>query len=217
MITGSVAGYGMIASMSFPTITRTSSTTGRYFNSRRSKTAARCSHQGQHHCQRRRSGKCGRYWKSTRSTVVSHCYPPPKKATSSLTRSNTMSLDWKIDQIENYKEVCWIETGEQHEDGEPKVRLNPVTEALIYNTISIDIGVITYDNAGEVYARTKILEAVNGCMLTKDGKESPMTIEDIRAHIGLWCNVSFKSRKEWAQRWFVGHGDYLVKHGMKRK
>src|SRR4051812_31333649 len=113
-----------------------------------------------------------------------------------------MSLEWKIDQIENYKEVCWLETDEQNEDGSPRVRLNPVTEALIWNTISIDIGTITEDNASEVYARTKILESINGAMLFKAGKESPIEMEDIRAHIGLWCNVSFKPRKEWALRWF---------------
>lgn len=123
-----------------------------------------------------------------------------------------MSLDWHLDKIENYKEVCWID----HESGEGH-RLNPVTEALIFNTMAIDIGNITKDNAAEVYARTKILESVNGCLLIKEGKDSPITIEDITAHIGLWCNVSFKPRKEWAMRWFVGHGDYLVKHGEKRK
>jgi hypothetical protein len=123
-----------------------------------------------------------------------------------------MSLSWNVEKIDNYETVCWI----KKEDGEGS-RLNPVTEALIFNSMAIDIGLITNDNAAEVFARTRILESVNGEMLIKSGKGTMITIEDIRAHVGLSTNVSFKSRKEWAMRWFVGHGDYLRHYGQKRK
>lgn len=123
-----------------------------------------------------------------------------------------MALNWNVEKIDNYETVCWI--GEKGSDDR---RMNPVTEALIFNSMAIDIGLITDDNAAEVFARTRILESINGGMLIKDGKESKITIEDIKAHVGLSTNVAFKSRKEWAMRWFVGHGDYLVKYGEKRK
>jgi hypothetical protein len=126
-----------------------------------------------------------------------------------------MSLNWNIEKIVNYKQVCWVESDEKNEDGTPKVRLNPVTEALIFNAIAIDMGEITHDNASEVYARTRILENLNGPLMIRDGKPSPMTTEDIEAHVGLWCNVAFKNRADWAKRWFVGNSDYLMKHGTK--
>ena len=126
-----------------------------------------------------------------------------------------MPLTWNVENIINYKTVCWIETGEQREDGTPKTRLNPVTEALIWNSIAIDIGEITHDNASEVYARTRIMEQINGPLMIRDGKPSPITTEEIEAHVGLTVNVSFKSRKEWALRTFVGNGDYLMKYGTK--
>jgi hypothetical protein len=124
-----------------------------------------------------------------------------------------MSLNWNLEQIRNYETVCWIrneETGERE-------RMNPVTEALIFNSMAIGIGRITADNAAEVYARTSILEGINGALLHKRGEPVMITFDDISAHVGLWCNVSFESRKEWAMRWFVGHGDYLIRYGEKRK
>jgi len=121
-----------------------------------------------------------------------------------------MALQWNVEKIDNYKEVCWIGEGDER-------RMNPVTEGLIFNSMAIGIGSITADNAAEVFARTRIMESVNGAMLIKNGKPTMITMEDVEAHIGLWCNVSFEPRKAWAQRWFVGHGDYLVKYGEKRK
>lgn len=121
-----------------------------------------------------------------------------------------MALEWKVDQIRNYMTVCWIGEGDER-------RMNPVTHALIFNAMAIDMGEITADNAAEVYARTRIMEAINGTLLQKGGESVAITFDDIQAHIGLWCNVSYKSRLDWAKRWFVGHGDYLVRYGTKRK
>src|SRR5262245_48425800 len=108
-----------------------------------------------------------------------------------------MALEWKVSEIRNYMTVCWIGEGEDR-------TMNPVTHALIFNALAIDIGHITADNASEVYARTRIMEAINGTLLTKRGENVPITFDDIQAHIGLWTNVSFKSRLDWAKRWFVG-------------
>jgi hypothetical protein len=123
-----------------------------------------------------------------------------------------MALNWNVENIEDYEQVCWI--GEKGEEGR---RMNPVTHALIFNSIAIGIGRITKDNAAEVFARTSIIERINGTLLQRDGKDVPIEFDDIRRHIGLSTNVSFENRKQWAMRWFVGHGDYLVKYGEKRK
>jgi hypothetical protein len=94
-----------------------------------------------------------------------------------------MSLDYELGQIENYKEVCY--TGEP---GERK--MSPVTHALIFITMSVDIGRITEKNYLEFYTRAKFAAALFGSSLMKADehggyKERGITIEDVRAHIGL--------------------------------
>ena len=61
-----------------------------------------------------------------------------------------MALQWNVEKIDNYKEVCWIGEGDER-------RMNPVTEGLIFNSMAIGIGSITADNAAEVFARTRIM------------------------------------------------------------
>lgn len=105
-----------------------------------------------------------------------------------------MSLDWQVDKIADYKTVCWIPTGEVDSEGEPRKRLNPVTEALIWATISVGIGEITAANAQEFYARLSAYERVSGALLimpNDDGTASDhlITPADILAHVGLVTNV----------------------------
>ena len=120
-----------------------------------------------------------------------------------------MSLDWQVDGIENYKEVCWIPTGEHDSDGEPLTRMNPVTEALIWGTISVGMGQITDKNVDEFAARFRVIEKIHGAMLYKPNPEGKgkldwyLSDEDFIAHIGLWCNVSYETRPAWASRIFV--------------
>jgi len=109
-----------------------------------------------------------------------------------------MSLNWNLESIQDYKTVCWIE----QEDG--TTRLNPVTETLIFMTMSVQMGSITEANADEFYARLKIIEALDGPFLYKneDGKHQDrfFTPEDVQAHIGLACNVTTESTAK-----FFGH------------
>jgi hypothetical protein len=111
-----------------------------------------------------------------------------------------MALNWQVDKIENYKTVCWI--GEDDER-----RMNPVTEALIWGTISVGLGEITDSNVDEFTARFRIIEKIHGPFLykTEDGKHVDWLLsdEDFIAHIGLACNVSNETRSKWASRLFV--------------
>jgi hypothetical protein len=109
-----------------------------------------------------------------------------------------MSLDYELGQIENYKEVCY--TGEP---GERK--MSPVTHALIFITMSVDIGRITEKNYLEFYTRAKFAAALFGSSLMKADehggyKERGITIEDVRAHIGLHTNVADKTRAYFVKR-----------------
>lgn len=104
-----------------------------------------------------------------------------------------MSLSWNVENIKNYKEVCWLEDG----------KLNPVTNALIWSTISVGLGSITDKNLDEFVARFRIIEKLHGPTIYRDGKEAQLTDEEIAAHVGLYCNVSNETRAQWARRIFV--------------
>ena len=104
-----------------------------------------------------------------------------------------MSLDYELGKIANYKEVCYT--------GEPGQRkMSPVTHALIFITMSVDIGRITEKNYLEFYSRAKFVAALFGCTLYRDRTESDFTVEEIRAHIGLHTNVADKTRAYFVKR-----------------
>ena len=104
-----------------------------------------------------------------------------------------MSLNWNIENIENHKQVCFLEDG----------KMNPVTNALIWSTISVGLGSITDKNVDEFSARFRVIEKIHGPFVMKDGKDYYLTDEEIAAHIGLYCNVSNETRAQWASRIFV--------------
>ena len=110
-----------------------------------------------------------------------------------------MSLTWDLENIKDYKTVCWKKDGD----------MNPVTNALIWGTMGVGIGHITDKNVDEFAARFRILEKLHGAFLYKPGKGGKgkvdwyLSDEDFIAHIGLWCNVSFEARTKWVARMFT--------------
>ena len=114
-----------------------------------------------------------------------------------------MALTYSFEAIKDYKTTVWIKTDEKNEDGTDKVRMNPVTEALIWGTMTIGIGRFTEDNIAEVVARFRIVERLHGAMVTKGGEPYHITDEEFVAHIGLACNVANETRAQWSRRMFV--------------
>lgn len=104
-----------------------------------------------------------------------------------------MSLDWDLREIKDRETLCWIKDGDEE-------RLNPVTEAIIWKTIAVDIGRITEENYKEFAARTHVWEEVFGKSLRQGGQDLGLTVEDIKAHIGLSTNVSNRTRAQWQKR-----------------
>ena len=107
-----------------------------------------------------------------------------------------MSLDWNLEEIQGNKELCWIDAEND------KVRMNPVTETLIFATISTGIGKITEENWSEFYTRLKVFEKLEGPFLVKgDGSDWWIEPSDVENHIGLSTNVGFKdkSRSAWCR------------------
>ena len=105
-----------------------------------------------------------------------------------------MSLNWQIDSIKDYKTVCWMENGE----------MNPVTNVLIWGTISVGIGQITDKNVDEFAARFRIIEKLDGpFLIAREEKRRYVTDEEFIAHIGLSTNVHTETRAKWASRHFT--------------
>lgn len=119
-----------------------------------------------------------------------------------------MALRYSLEQIENWKDVCFIEASDDIPDAGVKKGqriMNPVTDALIMATMGVGLGSIAEKNAAEFYARLSLGESLYGPHLIRpqeDGtrKPRPITAEEVRAHTGLSCNVSDESRTKWLQR-----------------
>jgi hypothetical protein len=125
-----------------------------------------------------------------------------------------MALTYEFGRIKNYQEVVWIP--QPTEENPEAVRLNPVTEALIFGTMAIGIGRFTEKNIAEVAARFRIIEKLHGAMLTKNGEDAYLTDEDFLAHIGLFTNVSEETRFVWARRMFVNKGTSITDEYLRR-
>lgn len=98
-----------------------------------------------------------------------------------------MSLSWNVENVKDYESTCFY-TDDECAEGERK--LNPVTNALIWHTLSIGIGEFTEKNATKIYARIAVVEKLDGPSLRNADGPRPITPEDVQAHIGMWTNVS---------------------------
>lgn len=114
-----------------------------------------------------------------------------------------MSLDWNLAEIADADTVCWT-TASNPYTGKPEVVLHPRTETIIWACMSIGLGRITTENALDFYARVSLFERLFGVSrrVFVDGKHivAPITLDDIRAHIGLRTNVSNETHAKWSKR-----------------
>lgn len=80
------------------------------------------------------------------------------------------------------------------------------TEALIFATMSIGMNEITAENAGEFYARIKMLEGAIDSFVSviEDGEFRSyfFTVEDITRRIGLSTNAGTETRTKFLGRMF---------------
>lgn len=101
-----------------------------------------------------------------------------------------MALHWDVTKCKNPKSLT--------AEGEW-----PITNALIWATMSVGIRDITEETIPEFYARLSVWESIVGAMLyetdTETGKatERGVTVEDLRKRIGLHTNASSMTRAEW--------------------
>ena len=104
-----------------------------------------------------------------------------------------MSLDWNISECENWEEL----TTEEEEW--------PITHALIWATLRVDLGGITEKNVDEFFTRLEMVEAACGPLVykwddEKKYKESLLTYSAVRRRIGLNTNVTNKTQAQFDKR-----------------
>jgi hypothetical protein len=100
-----------------------------------------------------------------------------------------MALNWNIT---NCKDSALLQTDDEW----------PITNALIWATMSVGIRDITEKTVPEFYARLSVWESIVGPMFYEDdenGKttERGVTLDDLRKRIGLHTNASSMTRAEW--------------------
>ncbi len=118
-----------------------------------------------------------------------------------------MSLDWDIGDVDNYLNVCWIK--DEHEDNK---KLNPVTESLVFTTMSVGINHITKNNLYDFYLRTLVVADVYGMPLTywnADQTETRnFTLEEVKQHIGLSTNASTFTANQFMKKMIEAKAKY---------
>lgn len=102
-----------------------------------------------------------------------------------------MPLTWDVTKVIDHESVCF------NEDGSVKL----ATEAIVFYTMPLGLGEISVDNAAEFYGRVKLYEALYGPLMRDgDGEPRPLTLEEVRAHVGLTTNVAKESKAVWLRR-----------------
>lgn len=122
-----------------------------------------------------------------------------------------MSLDYELSGIDNWRETCLDDTDS----------IRPVTEVLIFGTLSVGLGKITESNVAEWVARFAIIEAIDGpSLITPDGPKS-VDEDHIAAHIGLKTNVPDMTRLAWLRQQIGRRADerktYAQRHYNRKK
>jgi hypothetical protein len=96
-----------------------------------------------------------------------------------------MSLSFELTKVKDFKELLG-------DDGMPL----PKTQSIIFSTISAGMGEITEKNYIEFYLRVAASDA-----MSQWPKGEPITLEQVRRHIGLKTNVfPMESRSKWIKR-----------------
>lgn len=105
-----------------------------------------------------------------------------------------MALNFDVSQIKDFRTV----TTHPEDIGKVKQRWHPVTDAILWTTMSVGLGTITSSNIDEWIYRLTLLQKISGAELTLGPNTKVfITKEDIEMHIGLATNVTSLSRSKW--------------------
>lgn len=116
-----------------------------------------------------------------------------------------MGLNWNLSNIKDNETLCWSKLSEDWggmKAGEEI--LNPVTEVLIWLTLSTGIPQVTDKTAPEFLARVRMVEATYGAVLHDRDScgnliDKHITAKDVQNHIGLSTNASTLTKTEFVR------------------
>jgi hypothetical protein len=114
-----------------------------------------------------------------------------------------MSLDWSVRNVKDFETVCQEVADYDAPNRGIKVgdRIwKPITQGLVWATMAVGFSSITEANAAEFYGRLRLWELVSGSFVTTVEGDVLITLEDVRAHIGLYSNASKVSPTEFLTR-----------------
>ena len=110
-----------------------------------------------------------------------------------------MALTWDLTKIKDSDKVCWIETDEKNDKGEPVYDMNPITNVMIWGSMFIGMDTITEKTYKEFHKRLIEMEIVTGAGMLqaekvganqetyKDSRQP--TLDEIQLPIGLKSNL----------------------------
>lgn len=98
-----------------------------------------------------------------------------------------MSLNWELSAIENWKELCFLP-----DDGGMK----PKTYGLLMMSMCCGYSRITEKNYVDVFQRVQIYETTRGVFAQNSEGPMPVTLADVKAHIGLHVNATPRTVKQ---------------------
>lgn len=108
---------------------------------------------------------------------------------------------WNIEKVKDYETACWTEKDEHGES-----HLQEATKALVNGTWFIGISGITEKNYEKVYMRYEMArfasEPVAQVFDPKKGHlvARKITLEEVKAHIGLWTNATRLTDAQYKKR-----------------
>jgi hypothetical protein len=81
--------------------------------------------------------------------------------------------------------------------GKESQKWHPVTDALIWATMHVDLGSITEKNVDEWTWRISLYQRLRGPYMKQKDGAFRITRKDIENHIGMITNVTDKTRRQW--------------------
>ena len=106
-----------------------------------------------------------------------------------------MPLTWDLSGIKDYEALCFVDAGVD-DKGEKLTRLHPVTNAIIWATMNMGLR-LTEKNLPDFLARMRLAQKLIGPM---GPGGVAITDEQVRAHVGLYTNVSDEPVDTWLKR-----------------
>lgn len=124
-----------------------------------------------------------------------------------------MSLNFDLTKIENHKELCWLPSSKEamandmwndfrvDPETDEVTMMNPVTKAIVFRTMAVGMGTITFVNMEEFYARNVMFERIfDSSLVFMNDENLGITPKNVHDHVGLSTNVSHETWAKWRNR-----------------